>query len=507
MKIRNKTLFTGLFIMCLQCACTKQLNIDSTTTVGEKNFWTSYKDTRAALMGTYGLLRAALSDNGSFWMYGELRQGDFVSVQRPDLDAIIKGKLNAAYPVFNALTNWRRFYAVINAANIFLERVGDVKKNDPKYSDQNMAVDIAQIRFLRAFAYFYLVTVWGDVPFVQNSHDGSFENKPREDKDKILAFAESEMLAAAANLPYNYSNSDPQQLGDYYNEPYSRWVSVLARKLSVYGVLAHVAAWKGDYRAAYTYSKFVLDNYNKSGMYFEPDTYWISAGNGMFQGHKTNQLFGLNFEFDNQDATFEGHIESFTLAEPFTRKSLPDIYVPRDSILSAFNMPSDLRFSLDTVTGKPNYTDRWFSNFNSDIPIFCKIKVVMKDGSDPSFRLYSSCLIYTRLEEIALLYAEALAVTGDTPGAIDALNSVREIRNVSDFVAGGKEDLIDAIFQERRREMMGEGHRWFDLVRYNKIKRNNPAFMKLISQGGIYWPVAADILRQNPLITQNPYWK
>ncbi|TWF35697.1 putative outer membrane starch-binding protein [Chitinophaga polysaccharea] len=507
MKICNKTLFAGLLIISLQCACTKELNIDSTKAVGDKNFWTSYRDTRAALMGTYGLLRAALSDNGCFWMYGELRNGDFVSVQRPDLDAIIQGKLNAAYPLFNALTNWRRFYAVINASNIFLERVGDVKKNDPKYSDQNMRVDIGQIRFLRAFAYFYLVTVWGDVPFVRQSHDGSFENRPREDKEKILAFVESEMLAAAADLPYNYSADDPQQLGDYYNEPGSRWVSVLARKLSVYGVLAHVAAWRGDYRSAVTYSKFVLDNYNKSGMYFEPDTYWISAANGMFQGHKTNQLFGLNFEFDNQDATFEGHIEDFTLAEPFVRKALPDIFVPRDSILSVFSAPSDLRFSLDTLTGKPNYTDRWFSNFNSDIPIFCKIKVIQKGGTDPSFRLYSSCLIYTRLEEIDLLYAESLAVTGNTDGAIDALNNIRRIRNVNSFKAGGNEDLIDAIFQERRKEMMGEAHRWFDLVRYNKIKRNNSAFMKLISEGGIYWPVSADILRQNPLIKQNPYWK
>ncbi|WP_240646703.1 RagB/SusD family nutrient uptake outer membrane protein [Chitinophaga rhizosphaerae] len=506
MKIRRTIILTALLAAGLTTGCNRELDIDSTKTVGDKNFWRSYRDTRAALVGTYGLMRAALTDNGCFWMYGELRMGDFTAVQRPDLDAVIKGKLNAAFPLFEGLTNWRRFYAVVNAANIFLEKVGEVKQNDPKYSDQNMRVDIAQVRFLRAFSYFWLASVWGDVPFVASSHDGAFANKPRTDKQKILAFVESEMLAAAADLPFNYSTNDPQQLGDYYNEPSSRWMGVLARKLSAYAVLAHVAAWRGDYRNAMTYSKFVLDNKERSGMYYEPDTRWISAANGMFQGHKTNQLYGLNFEFDYQEGTFGGHFEEFTLAEPLVRKSLPDIYVTRDSITSIFASPLDTRFSIDTVTGQPKYTDRWFTNFNSEIPIFCKIKVIQKDGSDPSFRLYSSCLIYTRLEEIALLNAEALAVIGNRAEAINSLNIVRDLRKVPRFAEGSGEDLIDAIFQERRKEMIGEGHRWFDLVRYHRIKRNNPAFMKLINNGGIYWPVAAEVLRQNPLLKQNPFW-
>jgi hypothetical protein len=54
---------------------------------------------------------------------------------------------------------------------------------------------------------------------------------------------------------------------------------------------------------------------------------------------------------------------------------------------------------------------------------------------------------------------------------------------------------------------MGEGWRWFDLIRYNKIKQNDPAFMQLIANGGIYWPVADEIITQNPLIKQNPYWQ
>src|SRR3546814_967745 len=97
-----------------------------------------------------------------------------------------------------------------------------------------MKVDIAQIRFLRAFAYFYMVRIWGDVPLITASHDGSFEDQPREDFQKVLAFAENEMKEAALDLPYKYSANDEQQPGDYYNEGESRWAGALARKISAY---------------------------------------------------------------------------------------------------------------------------------------------------------------------------------------------------------------------------------------------------------------------------------
>src|SRR3546814_813945 len=122
-----------------------------------------------------------------------------------------------------------------------------------------MKVDIAQIRFLRAFAYFYMVRIWGDVPLITGSHDGSFENQPRADFQKVLAFAENEMKEAALDLPYKYSANDEQQPGDYYNESESRWAGALARKLSAYAVLAHMAAWQGNYPEAANYTNFVME--------------------------------------------------------------------------------------------------------------------------------------------------------------------------------------------------------------------------------------------------------
>ncbi|WP_039867633.1 RagB/SusD family nutrient uptake outer membrane protein [Pedobacter sp. BAL39] len=502
--IRNSIAGLLIIIALGNTGCKKVLDIDSSRAVGEKNMWNKLEDTRGALMGIYGLTRSAMADNNSFWIYGDVRSGDFVSPVRQDLRAVIGNQLNASYPVLDGMSNWRRWYAVINSANIFLERVGDVKAADPRYTENNMTVDIAQARFLRAFAYFYMVRIWGDVPFIISSHDGQFENKRREDQSRVLAWAEQEILAAAADLPYKYSANDIQQPGNYYNENETRWAGALARKLSAYAVLAHIAAWQGNYPDVATYTKFVLDNYGKGAQgYLSTDD--LARPGGFFYEKKYNHMLGFNFDYGHADGYFTGHIEELTLAAPIVNKSVPDIYMTKDSILSIFNEVKDERFSLDTL-GRPS-TERYFANFNGKYPIFSKIKVITSGSTDPTFRFFSSAIVFTRLEDITLLRAEALAVLGEKQGAIDNLNIIRELRKLDRYDETINGNLVDQIFRERRRELMGEGHRWYDMIRYQRIRQLNPQFLQLINNGGIYWPIAQDNLNQNGLLTQNSYWK
>jgi hypothetical protein len=510
-------LLSLIFFTLLAGSCKKALDINSTRVVNEENYWNTIEDARAGIMGVYGLTRAALADNNGHWIYGDVRMGNFDSPIRQDLKAIIKNDLTAQYPVVDELSNWRRFYAIINAANIFIERVHEVRDNDPRYVQNNMDVDIAQVRFLRAYAYFYMVRIWGDVPFITSSRDGSFENQPKKDGRAILEFVESEMKIVAEVLPYNYSVNDIQQPGQYYNESSSRWDGALVRKITAYSMLAHVAAWQGKYADVSIYTKFVIDNYSRGGNGYT-GTGDLCARNGLFYDKKRNQLLGFGFIWGHQDATFTGNIESLTLAEPVVNKSLPDIFVPKDSILSIFNEKNDARFNIDT-TGV-THSDLYFTNYQGKYPIFSKIKVMQGGSTDPTFRIFSSTIVATRLEDVTLLRCEALAVLGERDGAISQLNVIRQLRYNVDNVGKATEGntyqaydenksgpLIDAIFKERQRELMGEGQRWYDQVRYNKIKQSDPKFNELIKNGGIYWPISRSVLAQNPLLTQNSYWK
>ena len=500
----KKIIVFSLILLITSGGCKKVLDINSVRTVGEINMWNKLEDSRAGLLGIYALSRAALIDNNAHWIYGDVRSGDFTSPNRQDLKAIVNNFLNASYPVLEAMSNWVRWYAVVNSANLFMERVGDVKKADSRYTENNMKIDIAQARFLRAFAYFYMVRIWGDVPLIITSHDGQFENKPRENKDKILEWVKLELITAAKDLPYIYSADDPQQPGLYYNEDENRWTGALARKTTAYAILAHVTAWQGDYPGTAAYTKLVMDNYGKSRIGWT-STSNLASANGFFNGKNHSQLFGFNSDWGHIDGSTTGHIEELTLAEPVVTKSLPDIFMVKDSILSIFNERDDQRFSLDTV-GNPRF-QFYFTNYNGKYPIFSKIKVIQGGGTDPNFRYFNSAVIFTRLEDIALLRAEALAVLGEKTGANEFLNLVRLERGLKEFSVEKNGDLIDAIFKERQRELMGEGHRWYDMIRYSRIRQSNLKMMGLINSGGIYWPLSRKLLNQNPLLTQNNYWK
>jgi hypothetical protein len=522
-------LLSLIFFTLIADSCKKSLDIASSRVVNEVNYWNTLEDARAAIMGIYGLTRAALADNNGHWIYGDVRLGSFESPIRQDLKAIIRNDLNASYPVINQLSNWRRFYAIVNSANIFIERINEVKAKDPRYTSNNMQVDIAQARFLRALSYFYMVRIWGDVPLILSSRDGSFENRPRTDQNAVLAYVQSEMLAAALELPYGYSINDLQQPGQYYNQSNSRWAGALVTKLGAYAMLGHVAAWQGKYTDVIKYTRIVLTEYNTKAGISYTNTSDLTRPGGLFYkaafSANNNQMLAFGFIWDNQDAAFTGNIESLALADPVVNKNVPDIYLPKDSILSIFKETNDARFNIDT-TGV-TYADAlgtrpgYFANFNGRYPIFAKIKVIMGGDKDPTFRLFSSSILLTRLEDVTLLRAEAYAVLGENTLAIADLNAVRKLRYNVDQVGIQNNDandyltynavrngpIIEAIFKERQKELMGEGHRFYDRVRYEKIKQNNPQFMQLINSGAIYWPIAKEILAQNPLITQNSFWK
>jgi hypothetical protein len=191
-----------------------------------------------------------------------------------------------------------------------------------------------------------------------------------------------------------------------------------------------------------------------------------------------------------------------TLATPLISKQRPDIYVSKDSINNIFTDISDVRFGRDTLSGV--YSENYFTNYEGDMPIFSKIKVI-GDGSSTSLAVYSSSIVPERLEEIYLLRAEAFAVMNQTTDAITALNKIKSIRGVALYDGDGGAPLIRAIFEERRRELMGEGWRWYDLIRENRLLRENPDFNTMLDKGGIYWPVAQKNV--TGVVMQNPYWQ
>lgn len=506
MKLFNVTFRLVSAILIFQIvfsACSKRLDIPSGEVASETLQWNSISDTRSSLLGCYGLLRKALVEDNSHWIYGELREGDFQPFSRADLNAIKENNLRASHPLIKNLTNWRRFYAVINAASLLIERAPEVLEKDSRYTEFMMRADIAQARTIRAFVYFYMVRIWGDVPLITKSFDdGSFVERKRTNQSVVLNFAESELLNSIEFLPYSYGVSP----ANYYGENNSYWRKILFNKLSAYAVLAHLSAWQGKYINVDTYTKFIIDNYQRISIDYISNISNLTGISGIFSNtYDAGRLLSIPAPYVFGEATKTGHIEELTLAEPHIKKQRPDIYIPKDSIIRIFTDLNDQRFGIDTISGLPR--TNYFTNYSGEIPVFSKIKILRDGVVDDSYAVFGSNLIFTRLEEIALLRAEALALLGSRDESMALLNRIKTNRRVANYTAITKTPILDEIFSERRRELMGEGWRWYDQIRYNKIKNVNNKVVDLITNDGIYWPIAKEILDKNGEITQNNYWK
>lgn len=496
MIIRKGTVIVYLLGIFIFSSCQKMLDVTPEHLVEDKNFFRNVNDARAATMGNYALLRAALAHEKAYWTHGEIRGGDFAVEQRPDLMAVLQNNLLASYSAMEEWSDWRRLYAVVNHATLCIERLPEVKAQDIRYSEKQLRVDIAQARVVRAFAYFYMVRIWGDVPLITATNSENFELRSRTPKEAVLDFVISEAVGAATELPWLFAASQPEQPEDIYNgNGVNFWRSGLATKGVAYDIVAHAYAWRGDYLKAYEYCSIIQNNMGLSQ--YKPtstDLLTSVSSSGTFSGRDNNVIWALSFRFDNQEYSRAGCIEDWTLRLPLVPKSYAEIYVPKDTILSVFNEEKDQR------------AVSYFANINDGQPIFSKINKIDNSVKGPVFPVYASAIVLFRLEELYLLTAEAAMHIGLPGQAVENLNKVRSSRGLPDFEIGDG-DILETVFKERRRELMGEGWHWYDLIQFKKVPDYTRITADQVAAGAIYWPVAAGALQQNPQLTQNNYWK
>ncbi|MFV0605155.1 MAG: RagB/SusD family nutrient uptake outer membrane protein [Niabella sp.] len=506
-----KKVFNILFVIIIAIAycctgCNKLLDIEPSNTINEKNAWKTIVDARSALLGNYGLLRSALAENEANWMYGEFRNSAFKSVSRADLKAVIDGQLDLPFALLEDLSNWRKFYAVINSSFLFIEKSGNVLDTDPQYTGLTHDVDVAQMKALIALTYYYLVRTWGDVPLIRQSYDGQFPAIPRSSASAVLTYAEQLLKEAAPILPYVYGSVSANYFsGLYYGS--SDWSGDLINRLTAYVLLAHVAVLDGRYLDASAYLDYATANSSAANLFTSTTSVLVSTTSGVFTNTNNKHVLAFGMSQEKNETTPTGHIENLVLGYPLIPRVKPLVYIPSEDIATIYNEPNDERFNID-LSG--NNSSMFFSNLNSEYPLFSKISIVgptsSTSTSNPSaFTVYGSPIVFSRAEEIILLQAETKAVLGDTSLALDLLNLLRANRKLSKLPGGA--NVIGEIFKERRKELIGEAWYWFDLVREKKIKRDDPVFNEMIATGGIYWPVAQEVLDANKSIQQTPFWK
>lgn len=483
-------------------SCNKMLDVPSKRAVTGQNMFHQKNDAQSAVSACYALLRAALMNENAYWVYGDLRAGDFQATSRGDLKAVVSNDLTANYTTMDDWRDWRRFYAAIAQCNITIAHLPDVVKNDYRYSVNDMSLDMAQARVIRAFLYYYIVRVWGDVPLVMQPADGTFKPVGRTDWHQVLDTAAQDVLNAVNALPWSFNGQSAGGAGSYPGEDFSyiQYLSITEGGIAVtrgigYTLLAHIYDWKGDYANALYYANMVFNNQGLTH-YNLVSTNDLTRVDGTFRGRGLSNIFQVDMNFDHAEYSTTGQLEDWTLRAPDIPKTQSEIYVPKDSILNIYNDPNDER---------PKY---FFAQMNDIYPEFYKMKQLNSAVKNPTLRFYASAIVVFRYEELYLLRAECEARLNMGGAAVNDLNTVRALRklgNVDASVSG--QELLDNILDERRRELIGEGWRWFDLVHFGKVPQFTRFSQADVDNGAAYWPISKAALSENSDLIQNSYWK
>lgn len=486
-------LIIGAFVtaVILVSSC-KKLNTYPITSYSENNFWKHPNHASAALNGAYTLLQSAL--NTEFVYYGEAR-ADLLKLHLEN-NVQSLNVINNRLDVNMAFADWGNFYAVIQQCNLILKNVPMMLQKNIFQSTSTSSFNeyqriMGQAYALRALCYFYMIRIWGEVPLITEPvevvEDINALKTPRSPMADIQTQIINDLGKARGFLNTFTSYSD------------TKLTRSQITRGAVDALFADFYLWTGDVNNAITYAGNLINNSGNavSTVYGYTDLSGTTAAQRytseyaqmFYSGYSKESIFEIAFSMDENSTSGLWGIYGGSGQAQFEASSIALTKIgtadPRRDV--AFNTGATKR-----------YVQKFFE----------------KEGFDRTTMNDKNVIIY-RLADICLLKAEALIKRGaanDRETALTLLNRIKQRAGVgqlgsTDFLAMTKDEAITEVLEERARELCFEGKRWFDLVRNNRAIATMQPINGLSDTRNILWPINLRIIRQNPTIQQNEYYK
>lgn len=359
-----------------------------------------------------------------------------------------------------------------------------------------------EIRALRALNYYYMMDLYGNVPFItENDGVGAGIYPVSKSRAEMFPWLESELKEIEAN-------------GILAEKDYSRVsLSTVRTVLAKLYLNAQVYIGTSKYTEAAEYCKKVINSYGELNSSYKN---LFRADNHLY----TNEIiFGL--PYDSNYATSYGGT-TFLIAAAISGTMSPALNFglnaswegnrARPELTRKFDQVNDKRFLFWTAD-RTEEVSEWnaftqgysitkFSNLKSDED------VSPNPDSAPTFA--DSDWPLFRLADVYLMYAEALVRSNSTSSDITTyFNKVRTRAGVSSMSLS--QITLDEILDERLRELYWEGQRRTDLIRFGKFLSGYNWTYKGGSLGGndinskyLIFPIPTVELASNPELTQNP---
>ncbi|SEW30314.1 RagB/SusD family nutrient uptake outer membrane protein [Chitinophaga arvensicola] len=482
----RKNSIAGVFLVAIALlfSCKKILDPTIIELPTAENAITTSSDVEKGVAAAYSFLRTVVPDK--VFLMGDMRADVFSSYsQSVNVRQETGIATNTAAALFNnGGGNWNQFYTVIAQCNLLLEKIPQINL----YDDAVRKRHIGEASFLRALTYFYLARFWGDVPLTLKGVN--IDNLARAPQEEVFKQIKADLDVAINNLELDYGDGDR---------------AVRATKGAAWAIKAHVLGWLQDFSGC----EKLCDSVITKGPYsLVTDTTNLLS---IFVGKSREGIFELNFDANLRELQ-QNKVYNRTLGMPWYKDQSDggggdDRYLlcpTRDQINRMFT-PGARDARLFTWFIRETY----LQGVREDRIFLGKYRTLQLKGDTSTQNINESNIIITRLPDIMLLRAEALASTavGRPAEAALLLNKVRARAYATPYTGGG--NIQDTILLERRKELLGEGQYFFDLVRTRKLDKDSKITMADWYQRGA-WLLPIDqgiIAKSNFMITQNEYWK
>ena len=538
-------------------SCDDFLTLTPTNEIVLEHYWKEEQDVVSAVTGCY----AQLTSNDCLQrmlIWGEVRSDNLVfgAGAQNDLQQILKENILET----NNFTKWLCFYDCINRCNTVLHYAPIVNKIDPNYTDSELRNTIAEVTTLRSLCYFYLIRTFRDVPYVTTpSIDDNIPITRPATKFEAVLDSLIESVEAVKDYAVRSYGEDSKKNQTYV----TRWTA--------YTLLADMYLWKGDYQKC-------IDNCDKVIKHFQEEyEYDIQKGKTTYMELYSN-VYPLVSETPAGLSTGGNQFNELFGETQNSKESIFELTPPNDQNVESAGLNNYLGFESnliawlaapsylcsDVFAGSNNYfskTDlRAYENMEEkdnritihkyrDYSISFKSATTLTEAPKISRSLRSGrevphWIIY-RFSDVLLMKAEAeVELAGNVTSSEDiteeqidhykrafacvsatwkrANNKRTATKDTLIFsnYSGSRSTMEDLVMDERQREFMFEGKRWYDLVRMCRRDGSNsrmiekvlPKFeqdgskirIKLASPDILYFPYNRAEIKVNTDLKQNP---
>lgn len=484
-RITINLILIGL-VLTLYSSCKEFLDLEPisegiavTNTSADSVLYKTANEVEAALAGAYGDFKNEYYQL-DYFVNGDAQSDDaYAGGDNPANFQIDDYDLDATNS--NVSRDWAYLYSTIGKVNSVINNVRKVE--DPALTAGRVEEIVGEASFIRAFMYFQLVQLWGDVP-LQLTEVKTISSANLDEIYPLIFPARASVSEVYQQIIADLETALPRVKPTNVHKGYATTGAVNAMLAKVYATIE-----PHDWSKVSSYCDAVI-----AGGYSLLPEYadlWDNANE-----NSAEAIFEINYSGGPTDGNWGVKI--------FRGVDWKKFNLPSNDLVQAFDDENDL-IRKDNSVIFLDVSGKWSDEHwpQTAYPFINKYHN-FEEGSPQNY-------IFIRLADILLLKAEALNELGETSAAGDLVDMIRTRVDLPGTTAATQAEMRLAIEKERRLELAFEGHRWFDLKRTGRAievmsNAKGPDGVKLgynVTPAKLVWPIPQAELDKNTNLTQN----